>query len=314
MPPRTSLSTPLRTWRCPQCSLRTLSTTTHRAAIGPEHPKYIPFPEPPQQDAGDKTFIKGRLPVPRNIFEGSKGRDKASDEWLAKHTQPPTRARNAQEGSWEQWRDKMSEMRRRNLREGLVSLRARKTFVERKQTARAMQKQAEHAALLAQPEREVDRLTTPSTGLDLPALFKGNLQDPHRAARLQSRRANLATLAAAKRAERLDSLNTLYLAARSFIVTPAQLDTAVDEAFGTPEKPVTFGAGSEHEFGQRKGGSVWALGKPESVQDRLNRATRQAGKRALEGVGAPGEMNGERIRRIAETLTGGKMENGEVGR
>jgi len=313
MPPRTALSTPLRAWRCPQCTSRTFSSTVNAQAVGPAHPDYIAVPTPPQQTLPDRKFIKGRLPVPRDVFAGAKGKDKSSDEWLDEHTQPPKEGRNAQAGSRIEWRHKMSDMRRRNLREGLASLRARKDRVERTQAERSARHRRERDELLNKPEREDERLTTPSHGLDLETLFKGKVEDPTRSARIAFKQQKLAETSQAKHADRLDSLHTLYLNARTFIVTPSQLDRAVDEAFGTPENPVTFG---DQSFGPTdNSASVWAYGKPERVQDMLNKATRQGGKTALESAGGYSGVNRERIRRIGEVLTGGRMgDEGEARR
>lgn len=164
--------------------------------------------------------------------------------------------------------------------------------------------------MLNRPEREDERLTAPSHSLDLQALYNGLPADPTRGARIEHKLANLAAKATSKQAERLDSLHTLYLNARHFIVTPQQLDTAVDEAFGTPANPVTFDV-TGGQYGQSENAaSVWALGKPERVQDMLNRANRQGSRSAVESAGGYEGVNGERIRRIAETLTGGKMGGG----
>ncbi|KAI7570519.1 hypothetical protein KC317_g2389, partial [Hortaea werneckii] len=120
----------------------------------------------------------------------------------------------------------------------------------------------------------------------------------------------------AKRAERLDHLHTLYLNAKTFIVTPQQLDQAVDEAFGTVEDPVRFDGDQHYDAngfyntGTRdaRSQSVWAQGKPERVQDMLNRANGQGGKLAMENAGSLASVNKDRVRRIGEVLTGGRME------
>lgn len=307
MPPRTGLATPLRAWTCPQCTIRTFASTAKQQQVGPEHPQYIPIPEPPQQTTPSRPFIKGRLPVPRDVFSGAEGKDKSSDEWLKKHTRSPRKPSQAKENSRDQWKDKMSEMRRQNLREGLVSLRVRKDRVERQLAQRAARNKAEREEMLNRPEREDERLTAPSHGLDLETLYKGPLSDPTREERLKHMRANIAQQAELKKAERLDHLHTLYLNARSFIVTPQQLDAAVDEAFGTPENPVTFGAG----FGEEHGTSVWSSGRPERVQDLLDRANKQVSKSAFDNSKGTIGINRERIARIAEVLTGGKMDDGE---
>lgn len=298
MPPRTPLRTPLRAWRCPQC--RSFATTPRQAAIGPEHPRYIEVPEPPQQSAPYRPFIKGRLPVPRDIFAGAQGKDRADDEEITKATKRREHEPQHPKGSRDEWKQKMSEVRRRNLREGLKSLRTRKDTTERHLNERTARRQAERDELVHRPEREDERLTAPSHGLDLEKLLKGPLEDPTREARLAHKRQNVELHASAKQAERLDNLHTLYMRARNFIVTPQQLDAAVDEAFGTAEQPVTWA--NPHQP------SMWSYGKPDSVQDMLNRANRTGGRQAMDGAEGYSNVHKERVRRIAEALTGGKME------
>ncbi|KAI7591103.1 hypothetical protein KC316_g3044 [Hortaea werneckii] len=315
MPPRTALSTPLRGWRCPQCAHRSFSSSPKILAVGPEHPRYIDVPEPPQQTVPDRKFVKGRLPVPRDVFSGARGQDKASEEWLHDHTQPP-KERSVEKGSREEWKHKMSDMRRRNLREGLTSLRARKDREQRLRSERSTENQRKREALLNRPEREDERLTTPSTGLD-PNLLRQHTPSAAELAPIRAaKQANLQAHTTAKRAERLDHLHTLYLNAKTFIVTPQQLDQAVDEAFGTVEDPVRFDGDQQYSptafynnsMKNAQSQSVWAQGKPERVQDMLNRANGQGGKTAMESAGGLASVNKDRVRRIGEVLTGGKME------
>lgn len=204
----------------------------------------------------------------------------------------------------------MSEMRRRNLREGIKGLESRKIATERRLAEETQRRQQESQELLDAPEREDERLNAPSHGLDLEKLMNGPLEDPNREARLAHKARNYHLHTAAKKADRLDHLHTLYMNARSFIVTPDQLDTAVEEAFGTPEKPVNFGGGGFYGSAEGSAASMWAQGAPSTIQNMLKSANKQVGNRALEGAANPAEINKERVRRIAEELTGGKMEDG----
>ena len=194
----------------------------------------------------------------------------------------------------------MSDARRRNLKEGLKSLRTRKDTTDRRRAETSARRQAERAELVRHPEREDERLTTPSHGLDLEKLLHGPLEDPTREARLAHKRQNVELHASAKRAERLDNLHTLYMRARNFIVTPQQLEAAVDEAFGTPEQPV--------QWNDARTPSMWSYGQPDRVQDMINQANNTRQRSALEGADPYISVNQERVTRIAEALTGGKME------
>lgn len=192
----------------------------------------------------------------------------------------------------------MSESRRQNLREGLKALRARTNSTNRRRTEYTAQRQADREELLHRPEREDERLTAPSHGLDLAKLMHGAPPDPNREQRLQTKAANVAARDAIKSARRRDQLHNLYMQARSFIVTPEQLDKAVDEAFGSNDSPVSF----------QSGASMWNYGKPDSLQDMLNRANQVGGRGALESASRGSSVQSERMRRLAEELTGGKMD------
>lgn len=310
MSSRTALSSALG-WKCPQCTVRTLSTTARQLQVGPEHPRYVAIPEPPQQTLPYPPRQKGVLPVPRDIFSGTT-RDQSADEAIADATKRPQKERTPAKGSREEWKAKMSEARRQNLREGLKSLRYRQQVTQQRERARSNAKMAEREELLARPEREDERLTAPSNNLDLEALLHGQVPDPTRRQRLAAKRINLQNQAAEKQQERMDALHTLYMNARTFIVTPEQLDKAVDEAFGSEEQPKIFGShfSSYDTLPIQK--SIWAEGRPERVQDMLNKANGLRPRSAIDSAGGLTEVNKERIKRIAETLTGGKMD--EVSR
>ncbi|KAM0702341.1 hypothetical protein Q7P35_011251 [Cladosporium inversicolor] len=303
MPPHTALATPLRAWKCSSCIQRTFSTSTARAAVGPEHPQYITFPEPPQQNAPQTKWMKGILPVPRDVFSGKGTRGLDNDEILDQSTKTAERHGEAKAGSREAWKIKLAEQRKQNLREGVRELKSRQLKTKRRMEAQQAQKYREHEDLVSRPEREDERLTAPSNGLDLDALYHGRVPDPSRGLRLASKRERTAEFEASRTADRLDSVHTLYSHARKFIVSPQQLDAAVEEAFGTNENPATFGPGHGEE-----GTSIWHDGKPHSVQDMLNSANRARSQKALHNTGGYIAINQERVQRIAEALTGGKMD------
>jgi hypothetical protein len=234
--------------------------------------------------------------VPRNIFTG--GKDHTTAEHIAQSTPEPSRANPPGKGSREEWNYKISEGRRRNLREGIVSLKQRQIAQHQRSRNKAQISQQAREEALHQPEREDERLTAPSINFNVDALMhQGAIPDPSREERLRTKRANVERIAAANREKRLDDLHTLYMNARNFIVTPEQLDKHVDEVFGKNE-PVEFGRAEN-----TPGPSIWATGKPVTVQEMLARRTIVA-KKAL-GVVNPGDA---RLHQLAEALTGGKMD------
>ena len=187
-------------------------------------------------------------------------------------------------------------------------MKARQQNELKKVAKRASATQAERMERLNMPEREDERLTAPSNNLDLDALFNQPIPDPTREERLERKKLNIEAAALRKQEARLDALHSLYMNARDFIVTPQQLDKAVDEAFGTVENPVRFGVSMGAWDSNPKAKSIWAEGRPERVQDMLNRANSNPGGRAMDNAGGYSDVNKERIRRIAESLTGGKMD------
>ncbi|KAF2769956.1 hypothetical protein EJ03DRAFT_350771 [Teratosphaeria nubilosa] len=326
MPPVSSLTAPLRTWRCPQCSIRSISTTAPRQAVGPEHPRYIDVPEPPQQTIPDRPFPKGRLPVPRDIFRDARGLDQATREGVAGRTHAPKqkedRLAKPRPGSRAEWSDKISADRRRNLQEGLASLRQRRIRDTARQAVIQRRRFEEREALLNAPIREDERLTVPSHRLDL--VHPPNQPYNVRLKQIQlsqeeiAERHNHKTLLAhahaqLKSSQRLASLQELYTNARSFIVNQVQLDAVIEKEFGTYENPREFirDHSSLSEDANENRASVWIYGRPDSVQDKLNRTNRQFSRTAMGGAGGYAEMNAERLRKIGEALTGGKMGNAE---
>ena len=88
--------------------------------------------------------------------------------------------------------------------------------------------------------------------------------------------------------------------ARNFITTEAQLDAAIEKMF--VERPW------EHVPGKEKAVSIWdAEGAPPTVQDMLSEVNRTQ-KSAMLFHRGPAVATGKRMLKIAEELTGGKMD------
>jgi len=255
----------------------------------------------------DKPRVRGILPVPRNIFKGrgtGKGLDKATDERIDLATKEPQerRATAAPLDLRLVWKEKMADARRRNLREGLQALRDRKVRTDKFERERATTRQADREALLYQPQREDERLTDPTLDPAIRQYLRSSiLPDPNRQDRVKKMREKVEDKEEARKREREEALHTLYMQARDFITTEAQLDQAVDNAFGTPEDPRGFGSDSY-------GPSMWDHGPPATVQDLLNRANR-GGTSVLDSSKSYVPLTKQRVQRMAEDLTGGKMDD-----
>ena len=277
-------------------------SATPKKEIPPESPKYIDVPRSVQPQGIYKPFVKGILPVPRKIFRRGDP-DKTSPEYLAAVTPEPLPSSKKStpdkaHTGFVTWKAQQAAARRRNLRESLVELRHRKERINRRLAVRSASKIAEHERLIAEPDRDDERFTSPSILDSMRPSKRAFLPDPNRAARIASKRANLAAQEAAKQEERRNALHTLYMNAGNFIVTEEHLNTVVDQAFDDNR---------QFENDSKNGLNIWNKGYPETVQEMLDQANRASGGKAIERNQGFGPVTKERMKRIGEELTGGKM-------
>lgn len=297
MPPSVSSSSLSCFSRCSKSSIhtRTFTTTPTLSSIGPENPRFIKVPSTPQPQANPKLDIKGTLPPPRNLFPRRAG-DKTSPEYLAAVT-PEPKHESEPKNEFEAWKRRMAATRRTNLREGLVELHKRKKTQDAVVAARSKARHNAREARVHAPQREDERLTNPTITSANSTLQTGHLPDPGRAARIAEMAARVQAIAAEKEQERRDALHTLYMHARTFITTEEQLDQRIEAIF------------TDEPFGHNdKRDNIWeAIGKPKEVQEMLNDVNKTQ-KSAVKFHAGPAIVTGERMKRIAEELTGGKMD------
>lgn len=281
-----------RTSLCRSC--RTFSSTT-AVRVGPESPNYVEVPRTLQPDLPPKPPVKGRLPVPREVFPARRP-DKPTKAFIEAATTEPTKKRKPQlkdpRREHNEWANKMAATRRRNLREGIVELHRRKQKSHQAVETRSNTKQAQRNQLLHQRPREDDRLTASSTVASMKPIRTPVLPDPDREVRLERSRKLVAKKQAQKEAERKDSLHTLYMNARNFIITEEQLAAELDKVF--PE-----GENEAWANDQRYGENIWNLGVPPTLESMVNSPRKNEA--------AKWDVSQERLKKIAEELTGGKM-------
>jgi hypothetical protein len=189
----------------------------------------------------------------------------------------------------------MAASRRENLREGLLELQKRKHRQDSMIAGRSRARSEYREKRLHAPQREDERLTNPTIASATRTLQQGPVPDPDRAARVGEKAARVQAKEAAKEEARRDALHTLYMHARSFITTEEQLDSEIESIF--VEQPF-----------EQNGDNIWdAVGAPPTVQDMLS-AVNNTQKSALAYHAGPAAITGKRIKRIAEELTGGKMD------
>ncbi|KAL6716567.1 hypothetical protein ACLMJK_006134 [Lecanora helva] len=289
--------------------LRFSTSASSYARIPPESPRFIEVPRPVQPVQPFPIHIKGVLPVPRSIFRRHlrpQDRDKASPEYLADVTPEPVIDKtvpvvDGPTAGFVSWKARQAEARRRNLRESLVELNHRKQKTDRYLEARGKRRANERERLLAAPEPEDERLTNPSILQSEKRMLHRILPDPDRAARLTEKRENVARMEMSRQERRQNKLHNLYVNSGNFITTGEQLDATVDVVFDDQDQFTTD---------QRPGLNVWNLGLPETVSDLLSRANNNSrNQKAMDLADGNAKITKERMRRISEELTGGKMSN-----
>ncbi|RDW73360.1 hypothetical protein BP6252_07267 [Coleophoma cylindrospora] len=299
-----SLSRPALGSLCRSCSTsissRTFGTTAPLSRIGPESPRFIDIPQPPQQSAKAPRDIKGTLPPPRKIFS-SRGVDKTDPEYFARTAPEPTSAHKLSEPQNDRiaWKRQMAETRRSHLREGLLELHRRKVAQQKSMAKESKKKRDIRDQKFYAPQREDERLTSPTIRALNSTLQKGHLPDPEREQRLVEKAARVQEHQAAKEAARKNALHTLYMHARNFITTEEQLNAKIDELFvDYPWQDSNAGRST----------NIWdALGAPPTVQDMLT-SINKTEKQAIKFHSGQAIVTGERMKKVAEELTGGKMD------
>ncbi|KAF2140963.1 uncharacterized protein K452DRAFT_351663 [Aplosporella prunicola CBS 121167] len=307
MPPssaRTVLSSSIRSQSCVTGARRTFTSTPAalQAGVGPESPKYIDVPQAPQRTADWSPVVKGALPVPRNIFINRSELPKDSPEFLEAATPEPTKTTAARgvDAPRIAYRQRLASLRRHHYRESVLRLRERKTKADTYLARRGAARQAEQRELVSLPEREDERLTNPSITQSVRDILSGK-QASLTEADIQAKKENIRVREAVKALHRKDQLHTLYMHARSFIVTEEQFDKTLEEVFGTEEKPASFSRYAEHQ-----GRSIWARDRPMNTAEMLDESQGR-GRAALSRTEGFVHTTRDRIQKIAEELTGGKI-------
>ena len=313
MPPR--LPDAPRCARVGQCIYHTSSpcystSSIRKAQIPPTSPRFIEIPRPKQPQQRFPIIVKGVLPIPRPIFpQNPKPGDtnKASAEYLADVTPEPIVDKTSLASSLDprtaefvSWKARQSEARRRNLRQSLLELSIRKQQKDRFVATRSAKKQANRKAQLEAPEREDERLTNPSVLQSQVPQRHHAIPDPNREARLARKRQNVANMEAMRAEHRRAALHNLYVNAGSFITTASQLNSTIDKVFDD---------NSQFTNDSTPGLNIWNLGFPETVQQLLGKEEGSSGRKAMDSAEGNAGMTRERIRRIAEELTGGKLDD-----
>ena len=267
----------------------------------PEHPKFIDIPRPIQPQAVGKPLIKGRLPVPREVFP-SWGPSKTSPDFLAATTpeRPPQDLARIPDPRIRQavsFKQRQAEQRRQNFRQGISELHQRKKRIDGEVAARSSKILASNRAARDAPEREDEMLTKASIlQSDLPPK-KLLVSDSDQERNLAIKRERTTASIAQVQQERKEMLHTLYVNAQNFITTGEQLDEAIDQAFDDMDQ---FRSQSKRGF------NVWNFGEPDTTAKMLGKSEKSYESSFKAVDDAPKRLTEQRMKRLGEELTGGK--------
>ncbi|KAI1400220.1 hypothetical protein F4819DRAFT_462019 [Hypoxylon fuscum] len=285
------------------------STASHPSPqqIPPESPLFINVPNPPQDQSIEARRelkpIKGHLPVPRQVFKQKDGHLKPRDDWLARSAPPPSseRSQNPPRSDVQSWKRKMAASRRDNMREGVRALYARKQLFDKKRLEKQSTLLAENRAAATAPEREDDRLTRAS--INSGTFQTSVLPDPERFSRATDSLAQTTALQSQKSEVRRDAIQELYMKARTFIVSEAELEAEVERVFA-PDYWRKMGASA----GGYEMHNIWdADGRPQTVADMLDDLSRTSST-AVKNLESEKTRTAKRQKEVAEELTGGKLD------
>ena len=298
MPPRLSLRAARAAPPPARCvHARQLSSTPAALALGPQSPNYIDVPKQKQPTFPLEPQLKGHLPVPRDIFKTRNPHPKDSEDFLREATKDP-QERKAPGPFSPDADQRLADIRKESLREGVKELHARKVTSDAQHLAWIQQSGEKRTRLAMAPRREVDTLTETSVSKGVRDFLAGKLPTPDK--NIEARRRAYERRIAAQQQTRESRLHDLYTNARTFIVSEEQLDAAIEDAFGTEENPLGWdnrGQVGLRTTGYHDGLSPWNGPMPEGVGDMMNKL------RSGEGVG----LAKERMKKLAEELTGGKL-------
>ena len=276
------------------------TSSAPHAQIPPESPRFIQVPRLVQPKQPFPIQIKGMLPPPQKIFLRKSARRKTSPKYLAAVTPEPLVDKTTRtDDEFVSWKARQSELRRRNLKEGLEELGQRKQETDRRNAITSAQNMRIREKLLYARERKDVYLTSPSVLSSQQPTRHHGLPDPTRFARLAAKKQNVADMAAMREEARRDALHTLYVNAGDFIMTDKQLDGVIDKAFDD---------NSQFRSDSSEGLNIWNLGYPETVRELLQKVNK-SGRRETALATAEGNavIARERMKKIGEELTGGKM-------
>lgn len=249
-------------------AIRPFSTTPARLSddvlIPPESPRFLPLPALPQSDETKQPPVRGRLPVPREIFTKRAHKDHKLSPSFVRDTAPHSRAERRGEppkSDKHGWKRLMAESRRQALGAGIERLWRRKVTRETRAKARAdahAQRNLVDKRAPERPDEVYTRGTIPAGTLDTRVV-----RDPEYETRQRESALRTVAIQQAKSEARKDAIQRLYVEASKFIVTEEELAKKVDQIF-TEDHFTKVGSGRGIFWGAE---NIWeAYGPPITVR------------------------------------------------
>ena len=286
---------------------RLFTTTTSRKAIPPESPNFVDVPSSFQADLYTPRRQKGTLPVPRELFPSNRP-DKPSARYIQNVT-PDAKPENitppSQQSPLDRHRNRMTALRKKHLRSSLVDLHEREETITQQISARSRAKLDESDRLRSQAIREDERLTNVS----IPRAMlpqESPLLTARKAHNIWYRkRQHVKEHQAALDYMNSFALHSLYMNARNFITTEEQLLEEIEATFKPGGKNDEFKSTSFANLGE----NIWTKGVPSTVKNLIQQNTVRAAKNGQPPAQQATKFrkDQERMKRIAEELSGGKI-------
>ena len=274
------------------------SSQSYENVVPPESPRYIRFHQPVQSEEVKQPRVRGHLPQPREIFTKEEGQRKLTEAFLA-DTVPKGKNRtpvNAVQAE----KKHMADYRRRNLESGIKALWKRKTITDAKRTQETERKRQTNIRARDARGRKADLFSGGSFHSSI--LDTSVKPDPDRFAEADRSRTRVAQKEISKRESRSHALMELYMNARNFIVTEAELREEVEKVFSQDY----FQQQSKLTGRQGAPENIWGVhGNPPSVSQMLQRNSNDL----LSASNPAHERAALRQKKIAEEFTGGKMDS-----
>lgn len=292
----------------PSTAFRTFSTTASRleVEIPPESPRFINLPELPQSSEDKLPPVKGKLPVPREIFHRRNNGSHKIQPGFVDDTAPRSRAEAAGEAPRSDraaWKRALAESRRKALASGIDKLWARKNTREGRAKSRAESHRQRNIAAANAPEGlddvftrgTVTRATLETKVVRDPRYRERQLESQARTAELQRERSNA----------RKDALQRLYVEAGSFMVSEDELAKKVEEVFAED-----FFTKTGRWQGKFESENVWdRYGQPIPVRSMLA-ALKGTSNKAVDTYESSISFTTQRQKMVAGELTGGAVSAG----